>query len=188
YPLRHRRAALPPPPRRLGGPPGGGRLQLSGRHGEGVGYRRDTAGEAGSLKEGTMEQGELAWLPGQRIVDIDLGGDQLRQTLVRVVPGWAAWPPFYVRHNGNAQLVCCRYADVVEVLEDSARFSTVRPADPAAGGYVQFKPDKFAAVETLPKMEGERHGRIRRLIAPAFSAPAVQRLENGIDRALDNLI
>ncbi|HLS97686.1 MAG: cytochrome P450 [Porticoccaceae bacterium] len=135
-----------------------------------------------------MEQGDLAWLAGQRIVDIDLGGDRLRQHFARILPEWATWPPFYVLHNGHPQLVCCRYTDVVEVLEDSARFSTVRPADPAAGGFVQFKPDKFAAVETLPKMEGERHGRIRRLIAPAFSAPAVQRLEDGIDRALDNLI
>ena len=37
-------------------------------------------------------------------------------------------------------------------------------------------------------MDGERHGRIRRLIAPAFSAPAIQRLSDRIDRALDGLI
>ena len=119
---------------------------------------------------------------------IDLAGEYLRQNFVEILSAWATRPPFFVRQGGHPQLVCCRYRDVVEVLEDSARFSTVRPSDPAAGGYIQFKPDKFAAVETLPKMDGERHGRIRRLIAPAFSAPAIQRLSDRIDRALDGLI
>lgn len=131
---------------------------------------------------------DFSWVPADNIVDVDLAGEYLRQNFATVLPEWAKRPPFYVMQGGYPQLVCSRYRDVTEVLTDTSRFSTVRPSDPEAARFVKFKPDKFASVETLPQMDGERHARIRRLIAEPFSAPAVARLQGDIDRALDSLV
>jgi cytochrome P450 len=131
---------------------------------------------------------DFSWIPRERIVEIDLAGDYLRQNFATILPEWARSPPFYVMQNGAPQLVCSRYADVMDVLNDNARFSTVRPAGPEAAQYVKFKPDKFHTIETLPQMDGERHARQRRLIAGPFSAPAIARMEPAIDAALDQLV
>jgi cytochrome P450 len=131
---------------------------------------------------------DFNWIPADKIVDVDLAGDLLRQNFATILPQWAKSPPFYVMQNGTPQLVCSRYVDVMEVLNDNARFSTVRPAGPEAALYVKFKPDKFHTIETLPQMDGERHARQRRLIGGPFSAPAIARMEQQIDRALDQLI
>lgn len=131
---------------------------------------------------------EYSWIDDDTIADIDLAGDYLRQNFAKILPEWARNPPFYVMQNGSPQLVCSRYEDVHTVLNDAERFSTVRPQISGDKKYVQYKPDKFSSVETLPQMDGEKHARIRRLIAAPFSAPAIARMTAQIDAALEDLV
>jgi cytochrome P450 len=125
----------------------------------------------------------LADLDAQNVVDIDLGGNELKQNARAILAEWAKRPPFYVLANGPPQVVCGRYADVQSVFADTERFSSEMPRGP---GFEQY--DKFMGVQFITQMDGERHARIRRLLLPAFSARSLSRLETRITEIIDGML
>jgi len=122
-------------------------------------------------------------LDGNKVVDIDLGSNEFKQNARDILAQWAKRPPFYVLSSGPAQVICGRYADVHEIFSDTERFSSELPK---GHGFEQF--DKFMGVQFITQMDGERHGRIRRLLMPAFSARSLSRLETRIVEIIDGML
>jgi cytochrome P450 len=86
----------------------------------------------------------------------------------------------------------CRYDDVREVLSDPVRFSSARtPFGPQAGG--DLSAEELAALRAgnLIALDPPEHTRLRRILAPEFTARRISRLEPGIreivQAALDEL-
>src|SRR6516162_3749734 len=125
----------------------------------------------------------LSELDGSKVVDIDLGSNEFKQNARDILAQWAKRPPFYVLSSGPAQVICGRYADVHEIFSDTERFSSELPK---GHGFEQF--DKFMGVQFITQMDGERHGRIRRLLMPAFSARSLSRLETRIVEIIDGML
>ena len=123
----------------------------------------------------------LAELDQSHVIDIDLGDEQVRQDALKLMPQWAARPPFYCVRRGLPVVVCGRYNDAREVYLDGERFSVVAPKAP---GYEIF--DLFGGVEAVIQMEGERHGRVRRLMMPRFSPAAMNALKDDIQRIVND--
>ena len=122
-------------------------------------------------------------LDPDKIVDIDLGGSAFKLNARRIMAEWAQRPPFYVLSAGPPQVVCGRYADVLEVFSDTARFSSEMPR---GRGFEQF--DKFMGVQFITQMDGERHARIRRLLMPAFSSRSLARMEGRITEIIEGML
>ena len=116
------------------------------------------------------------------VVDVDLGGSELKRNARAILAQWAKRPPFYVLSSGPPQVVCGRYADVHEVFSDTGRFSSELPR---VRGFEQF--DKFMGVQFITQMDGERHARIRRLLMPAFSSRSLALLEARIEEIIEGM-
>jgi cytochrome P450 len=117
------------------------------------------------------------------VVDVDLGGSELKRNARTMLAQWAKRPPFYVLTSGPPQVVCGRYADVHEVFSDTGRFSSELPR---GRGFEQF--DKFMGVQFITQMDGERHARIRRLLMPAFSSRSLAFLEARIEAIIEGML
>ena len=117
------------------------------------------------------------------VVDVDLGGSELKRNARTILAQWAKRPPFYVLTSGPPQVVCGRYADVHEVFSDTGRFSSELPR---VRGFEQF--DKFMGVQFITQMDGERHARIRRLLMPAFSSRSLALLEARIEEIIEGML
>ena len=117
------------------------------------------------------------------VVDVDLGGSELKRNARAILAQWAKRPPFYVLASGPPQVVCGRYADVHEVFSDTGRFSSELPR---VRGFEQF--DKFMGVQFITQMDGERHARIRRLLMPAFSSRSLALLEARIEEIIEGML
>ena len=117
------------------------------------------------------------------VVDVDLGGSELKRNARAILAQWAKRPPFYVLSSGPPQVVCGRYADVHEVFSDTGRFSSELPR---VRGFEQF--DKFMGVQFITQMDGERHARIRRLLMPAFSSRSLALLEARIEETIEGML
>ena len=117
------------------------------------------------------------------VVDVDLGGSELKRNARAILAQWAKRPPFYVLSSGPPQVVCGRYADVHEVFSDTGRFSSELPR---VRGFEQF--DKFMGVQFITQMDGERHARIRRLLMPAFSSRSLALLEARIEEIIEGML
>lgn len=115
---------------------------------------------------------------------IELLSETLRQSAFDgTVAEWAKSPPFYAYRSGLAVTVCARSADLKAVYGDPERFTVVAPPIEA---YKVF--DLFGGLESVLQMDGERHARIRRLMSPAFSPQAVQKLSAAIQGIIDEKI
>jgi cytochrome P450 len=125
----------------------------------------------------------LADLDRSKVVHIDLGSSEFKQSARTILAEWAKRPPFYVLSSGPPQVVCGRYAHVHEVFSDTERFSSEVPRGP---GFEQF--DKFMGVQFITQMDGERHARIRRLLMPAFSSRSLSRLESRISEIIEGML
>ena len=122
----------------------------------------------------------LSRIDPARFVDLDLVDENFRQNALNdLLADWATRPPFYALRNRLPVTVCTRYRDVKEVYNNPERFTVEIPPWP---GYQVF--DIFGGLENVLQMDGERHGRIRRLMTPAFTPQAVMRLEADIDRII----
>ena len=117
------------------------------------------------------------------VVDVDLGGSELKRNARAILAQWAKRPPFYVLASGPPQVVCGRYADVHEVFSDTGRFSSELPR---VRGFEQF--DKFMGVQFITQMDGERHARVRRLLMPAFSSRSLALLEARIEETIEGML
>ena len=116
-------------------------------------------------------------------IDIDLGGAEFKSNARKYLAEWARRPPFYALNNGPLQVIVGRYADVNEVYTDPARFSSDVPR---GRGYEQF--DKFMGSQGITQMDGEAHGRLRRLIMPAFSSRRVAQLKSAIEQIIGEML
>jgi cytochrome P450 len=125
----------------------------------------------------------LADLDPGKVVEVDLGGSELKANARTMLAQWARRPPFYVLSSGPPQVVCGRYADVHEVFSDPDRFSSDVPR---GRGFEQF--DKFMGVQFITQMDGERHARIRRLLMPAFSSRSLSLLEARITEIIGGML
>lgn len=122
----------------------------------------------------------LARIDPARFVDVDLVDENFRQNaLPDLLADWATRAPFYALRNRLPVMVCTRLRDVKEIYNHPDRFTVEIPPWP---GYRVF--DIFGGLENVLQMDGERHGRIRRLMTPAFTPQAVMRLEADIDRII----
>ena len=73
----------------------------------------------------------------QNMIEIDVAGEHLRQNFVAILSEWATRPPIYVPADQGFEVVCSRYADVMEVFKDRERFS-VEPVAKNAGQFDRF--------------------------------------------------
>jgi len=128
----------------------------------------------------SMQTVDVSQLEPEKILDIDIAGEEVRQNRHTYLVEWAKHPPFYVVQGPIVQVVCSRYKDVEAVYMDRERFTTEPPPGTSF--------DKFAGVQTLPQMDGQHHTRIRRLMNPSFLPVAVERLEPAITQAVDGLL
>src|SRR3546814_16570295 len=78
----------------------------------------------------------------ERIVDVDLASEEVRQNFRRYLAEWAKHQPFYVMQNGSPQAVVSRFNDMKEVLNDRTRFSSVPPPE-SNHRLTKFLPNKF---------------------------------------------
>ena len=125
----------------------------------------------------------LAELDRNKVVELDFRSDEFKKNAHRHVADWARRPPFYVLGDGPPQVMVGRYADVHEVFTDAERFASELPKGP---GYEQY--DKFMGVQFLTRMDGEQHGRLRRLLMPAFSSRRMAQVESSIAEIIEGML
>jgi cytochrome P450 len=119
----------------------------------------------------------------RKIVDINFGSSEFNRHAREIIASWAQSAPFYVVSGGIVEVVVGRYADVSEVFKDTVRFSSELPK---GHGFEKF--DKFMGIQTLAQTDGEAHGRIRKLLNPAFSARSLSRLEGRITSTVEQML
>jgi cytochrome P450 len=113
-------------------------------------------------------------LDSKNVVDAELYGD------VKFNPGkylvdWSTKAPFYVMVAGLPQAVLTRYEDQKAAYEDFARFSSTKRKWPGT--------EKFNYYRGLPVItdtDPPTQVRLRRLMAPAFSARKLAAMETAI--------
>ncbi len=115
--------------------------------------------------------------------EIDLAGAEFKANAREHLAQWARRPPFYVFNQGPPQVIAGRYADVREIFEDAERFSSALPTGP---GYEQY--DKFMGSRFVTQMDGEQHGRLRRLLMPAFSMKRMAQIEEHITAIIESML
>ncbi len=117
-------------------------------------------------------------------IDIAMESEEVRQNAMNgMLAEWAVRKPFYAWRNGLPVTVCGRARDVREVYSHPEIFTVVAPPYPA---YKVF--DIFGGLESVLQMDGERHARVRRLMAPAFMPSGVQQLEGAVDNIINEKI
>jgi cytochrome P450 len=115
--------------------------------------------------------------------EIDVGSAEFKANASQYLSEWATRPPMYVLNSAPVQIIVGRYADVQEVFTDPKRFSSEIPR---GRGYEQF--DKFIGGKFLTQMDGERHGRLRRLLMGAFSRKRLIQLEDRLTSIIDGFL
>lgn len=112
---------------------------------------------------------------------LDLSSEEFRQNaLNKYAIEWAHSAPFYARRFGLPVAVVSRAADFREVMLDSERFVMRTPDLP---GYEAF--DIFGGLVSVLQMDGDRHQRVRRLMAPAFAAVHLDAIKGSVQRIVD---
>ena len=120
-----------------------------------------------------------------KVEDADVFGEVKRNPGPYLVK-WSQQAPFYVMVAGLPQAVVTRYGDQKQALEDYARFSSAKRKWPGT--------EKFNYYRGLPVItdnDPPAQGRLRRLMAPAFSARKLVAMEAQIEefvrRRLDKI-
>ena len=125
----------------------------------------------------------LAELDHSKISTVDFASADFKQNARRIVASWAQADPFYIVGSEYTEVICGRYADANEVFLDTERFSSELPK---GRGFEKF--DKYMGIQVLAQTDGEAHGRIRKLLMPAFSSTNLERLEERITGIVDTMI
>lgn len=125
----------------------------------------------------------VADLDPANVVDIDPGSAEFKANAHRHMAEWARRPPFFMMTAGHPQVIVGRYADVHKVFSDSETFSSVMPRGP---GWEQF--NKIMDAQFITQMDGAQHGRVRRLLMPAFSSRRIAQLQATIVRIVDSML
>jgi cytochrome P450 len=118
------------------------------------------------------------------IVELDPGSAEFKANAHRHMAEWARRPPFYAVTPGQLpQVIVGRYHDARQVFSDTVTFASEMPRGP---GWEQF--NKIMDAQFVTQMDGEQHGRVRRLLMPAFSSRRITQLEEGIGKVVDRLL
>ncbi len=111
-----------------------------------------------------------------KIVDLDLGGEAMRQgAMSGMCAKWAKSPPFYLIKFGVPLAFVGRYADARTVYTDDKHLSTTPPNLP---GYERF--NVFNGMISVAQTDGADHDRIRRLMNPSFAPAALAQIDDHI--------
>ena len=76
-------------------------------------------------------------LEKDRVADVDLYGS-VKLWPYEYYARWAQEDPFYIISNGHRQVVCARYEDTRDVLQDYARFTSTKQPYPGTEGFYFF--------------------------------------------------
>jgi cytochrome P450 len=96
---------------------------------------------------------------------------------------WASKPPFWGNVQGKKCVVAARFADVQAVYADHHRFSSVKPPQAQMESV-----DYFNGTIDMAFSDEPDHGRLRSVLQPALTTPAVRRYEDGIDQLVEELL
>ena len=99
-----------------------------------------------------------------RVVDADLFGAVKRHPEAFLVD-WSRRPPFYVMVAGLPQAVITRYEDQKPAYEDYQRFSSSKRKWPGMEKFYYYR-----GLPIITDSDPPTQIRLRRLMAPAFSA------------------
>lgn len=127
---------------------------------------------------------ELIVLDPDNVVDIDLGGDYLRNhALDGIFAEWGQRRPFYVVNEGIVHVVVGRHADLRTVHIDGARFSSEIPREP---GYERF--DYADGAIHIGASDGKNHDRVRAAFDPYFGPRAIKQLRQSAEEIIDKML
>lgn len=123
-------------------------------------------------------------LDPERFIDVDLFSPQMKADPTQIFARWAEQPPFYVTIHGRPNVVICRYKEVTDAFIDHAVFSRIPQPGWGADTF-----DYFNGLPTVGDVDPPEHGRLRKLMWPAFAprrlAQVQERLEDLIDEMME---
>jgi cytochrome P450 len=122
----------------------------------------------------TMTDGE--------ILDVDLYG-AVKQDPYEYYVAWNQRPPFFILAAGHRQAVFTRQSDTKIVLEDYARFSSVKRPYPGTEGFYFFN-----SMPSVTDSDPPVHTRRRRLMSPALTPRKLAKIQEGLNAAVDRLL
>jgi cytochrome P450 len=113
-------------------------------------------------------------LDNRNIVDADIFGEVKRKPEPYLVD-WSTRPPFYVMVAGLPQAVITRYEDQKAAYEDYARFSSAKRKWPGTEKFYYYR-----GLPIITDSDPPTQVRLRRLMAPAFSARKLATMDGQI--------
>ena len=116
------------------------------------------------------------------ILDVDLYG-AVKQDPYEHYVAWNRRPPFFILAAGHRQAVFTRQADTKIVLEDYARFSSVKRPYPGTEGFYFFN-----SMPSVTDSDPPVHTRRRRLMSPALTPRKLVKIQDGLNAAVDKLL
>jgi cytochrome P450 len=116
------------------------------------------------------------------VLDVDLYG-AVKQDPYEYYIAWNRRPPFFILSEGHKQAVFTRQADTKIVLEDYARFSSVKRPYPGTEGFYFFN-----AMPSVTDSDPPVHTRRRRLLSPALTPRKLAKIQEGLNAAVDALL
>jgi cytochrome P450 len=116
------------------------------------------------------------------ILDVDLYG-AVKQDPYEHYVAWNRRPPFFILAAGHRQAVFTRQADTKIVLEDYARFSSVKRPYPGTEGFYFFN-----SMPSVTDSDPPVHTRRRRLMSPALTPRKLAKIQDGLNAAVDKLL
>jgi cytochrome P450 len=117
-----------------------------------------------------------------QILDVDLYG-AVKQDPYEYYVAWNRRPPFFILADGHRQAVFTRQTDTKIVLEDYARFSSVKRPYPGTEGFYFFN-----AMPSVTDSDPPVHTRRRRLLSPALTPRKLAKIQEGLNAAVDRLL
>jgi cytochrome P450 len=118
----------------------------------------------------------------EQILDVDLYG-AVKQDPFEYYVAWNRRPPFFILADGHKQAVFTRQTDTKTVLEDYARFSSVKRPYPGTEGFYFFN-----AMPSVTDSDPPVHTRRRRLLSPALTPRKLAKIQEGLNTAVDKLL
>jgi cytochrome P450 len=135
----------------------------------------------------TTESGEMpvgiADIDPALVVDIDMFGQEIKANPAPMLRKWACNPPFYVVHHGRPQAVICRYHEVLSAFTDYGTFSRIPQPGWGADTF-----DYFNGLPTVGDIDPPEHGRLRRLMSPAFAPRRMTQVQGQLEALTDELL
>jgi cytochrome P450 len=117
------------------------------------------------------------------VVDVDMFGQEIKANPAPLLRQWAREPPFYVVQHGRPQVVICRYREVLSAFTDYDTFSRIPQPGWGADTF-----DYFNGLPTVGDFDPPEHGRLRRLMSPAFAPRRMAQVQSRLEALVDELL